>query len=285
MSTLGELYKNAKAALSAAEIDTAETDALLLMGHFFSASRAEIITHPEKKVSEQSEKSFLAAVKKRGEHYPLQYILGSWEFMGLELQTGEGVLCPREDTATLVYALAKKLSDAPAVGVDLCAGTGAVSLGLCSLLPSVSVHALELFEDAYKYLELNLDTYAELDIQPHRADVLNKQDIEKLGLPPLDFIASNPPYIESADISHLQEEVQHEPSSALDGGTDGLDFYRAILSPLWSNKLKHGGVIGVEIGETQAEAVSSLMAAAGFSDIEVHKDMAGLDRAVTARKI
>ncbi len=278
--TYGELYSKAKADFAASGIDSPEADAILLMEHFFSVSKAQIITCKNKEAP-HNQGAFLAAVNKRAERCPLQYILGGWSFMGLDLLAGEGVLCPREDTAVLVNAVAEKLSgvDNP-VGVDLCAGTGAVGLGLCTLLLDASVFAVEKYDEAFAYLIRNVDSYAEYDICPIKADIMKPLVFD---LPKLDFIISNPPYIAADEFAGLLPEIGFEPKTALDGGTDGLDFYRTILSPLWLDRLKPGGIVGLEIGDTQAQAVTSLMQNTRLTDIKLHKDLSGLDRALTAK--
>ncbi len=278
--TYGELYSNAKAALASAGIDSPEADAHILMEHFFALDKAGIISRKNEKAPEYG--AFLAAVEKRRGRFPLQYILGAWEFMGLSLPVGEGVLCPREDTAVLVRAVAERLRGIEnPIGIDLCAGTGAVSLGLCSLIPGASVIAMEKYDAAFSYLKTATDLYAEYDVRPLQRDITLPPPID---LPALDFIASNPPYIAEHEFPSLQPEIGFEPHAALSGGTDGLDFYRSILSPLWLGRLKSGGVVGAEIGDTQAAAVADLMKAAGLTEIDLHKDLSGLDRALTAKK-
>lgn len=292
--TLGELYRNAKTDLSTADVDSPELDAQLLIEQFLGFDRTDVITHSDKDISKaQNIEAFLYALKRRCDRIPLQYILGSWEFMGLELAVTEGVLCPRDDTATLVYALEKKLStkfptmppDVSLVGVDLCAGTGAVALGLCSLIPETSVTAIELYDEAFDILNTNIDSYAEFDVRALQGDITSAENVSSLKLPALDFIASNPPYIAKHELSSLQKEVQIEPQTALDGGTDGLSFYRAIASPMWLDYLRPQGIVAVEIGDTQAAEVSEIFNSAGLVGIETHKDLHGLDRAITASKI
>ncbi len=280
-----ELYREAAERLKAAGVDSPGPDALVLLEHFFGLNRAGLALHGEEEPGDpEAEGRFQNAVKERAARRPLQYILGSWEFLGLSLQVGEGVLVPREDTAVLVEAMAERLGKtASPQGLDLCAGTGAVGLGLCSLLPGARVGCVELSSQALPYLERNLAAYPQYRAEALRGDVLLPAAAKGFALESLDFIASNPPYVPKGEIPSLQPEVQKEPVSALDGGEDGLAFYRAILA-YWTPLLKPGGVLGVEIGEDQGEEVSTLFAAQGLTGLEVRKDWSGLDRAVLGNK-
>lgn len=280
--TYRELYLVCRQALTRAGVDSPGNDAMLLLRHFFGLDRPALALHGEELPSPDREASFLEAAAQRAARRPLQYILGQWQFLGLTLKVGEGVLAPREDTAVLVEALAKQLQNVPSPkGLDLCAGTGAVALGLCSLLPQAEVLCLELSDAAFPYLEENIRAYPEYHVTAQRGDILSPALAAEFR-EPLDFIASNPPYIPSGELPSLQAEVQKEPAMALNGGSDGLLFYRAIAA-LWAPLLKPGGVLAVEIGETQAEDAAALFRAAGLGDISIHKDWAGLDRAVTAK--
>ena len=278
--TFRELYLAARKLLSDNGIEDPRTDSLLLMETFLGKDRAGLTLHGEEAPAPEQEAAFWNAVKERADHRPLQYILGKWEFMGLSLQVGEGVLVPREDTAVPVEALAQRLKGvADPAGLDLCAGTGAAALGLCTLLPETSVTCLEYSRQAFSFLERNLAAYPQYRVQAVFGDILLPETPEKIGQKELDFIFSNPPYIPTSQLVTLQPEVRNEPPMALDGGEDGLTFYRAICS-LWLPLLKPGGVLAVEIGEEQGEAVSNLFAEHGLKDIEVKKDWANLDRCV-----
>lgn len=281
--TYRQLYLTGRQALARAGIDAPGSDAMALVTCFLGLDRPGLALRGEASPSPDQEAAFLQAVEERAAHRPLQYILGSWDFLGLTLAVGEGVLCPREDTAVLVEALAALLQGVPAPqGVDLCAGTGAVGLGLCSLLPQAQVACVELSPQAFPYLEQNIAAYPQYRAVPRRGDVLSPETAACFPRRSLDFLASNPPYIAAGELPTLQPEVQNEPSLALDGGPDGLRFYRAIAG-LWLPKLKPGAPFGVEIGETQADAVCGLFQAQGAVGLQVHRDWAGLDRCVTGR--
>ena len=278
--TYRQLYLHCLSRLRAAGIEDPGTDAALLCRHFFSLDRPGLAVHGEEHCPEPARQAFLQAVREREGRRPLQYILGRWDFMGLTLQVGEGVLVPREDTAVLVEALARQLARREGLsGVDLCAGTGAVALGLCSLYPRLQMDCLELSPQAFSYLEKNLQAYPQYPVRAFQGDILSRETAARFQ--GLDVIAANPPYVAKDILPSLQQEVQREPAMALDGGQDGLLFYRAIAKE-WVPLLNQGGVLGVEIGEEQGEAVMGLFQASGLSQIVLHKDWAGLPRAVTA---
>lgn len=277
--TYRELYLKARRELAAGGVDSPGQDSLALLGAFFGLDRPGLALHGEEVPPPETEAVFLRAVAERADRRPLQYILGEWDFLGLTLRVGEGVLVPREDTAVLVKALAQKLKNraAPITGLDLCAGTGAVGLGLCSLLPGTEVACVELSEQAFPFLQQNLAAYPQYHTSAVKGDVLLPETAGKYAPASLDFIASNPPYIRAEELPGLQAEVQKEPAMALNGGTDGLDFYRAITA-LWLPLLKPGGVLAVEIGEDQGAEVSRLFSSHGLEHVEILPDLAGLDR-------
>lgn len=279
-----EGYLLLRRALAAAGIEDPGAEARLLCERFLGLDRAGLALHGDEVVPPHKERALLAAARQREQYRPLQYILGEWEFLDLRLAVGEGVLCPREDTAVLVRTLAGRLANRPApLGLDLCAGSGAVALGLCSLLPRASVTCVELSEAALGYLRENLGRYPQYSVTALRGDVLEPKAAAIFAPGSLDMIAANPPYVRTQELSGLQPEVRQEPALALDGGPDGLRFYRAICAH-WLPLLKPGGLLAVEIGEEQGKAVEALFAAAGLRAISVQKDLAGLDRCVSGIK-
>lgn len=279
--TCRELYLQARRALSEAGVDSPSFDAAALAEAFLGLDRPALAVRGGESPDGERTRAFLEAVAQRAARRPLQYILGEWPFMSLTLRVGEGVLAPREDTAVLVEALARQLADVPAPkGLDLCAGSGAVGLGLCSLLPGARVACVELDGAALGYLGENIARYPQYRVTLAQANVLEPPQGFEGGL---DFIASNPPYVPSPEVPGLQPEVLNEPRLAVDGGQDGLVFYRAIVDH-WLNLVKPGGLLAVETGESQGQEVSVLFAAAGLTGVQVVKDLAGLDRVVLGRK-
>ena len=217
---------------------------------------------------------------RRLEGEPLQYILGEWDFYGITLKVGEGVLIPRPDTETVAERAIKLLkgSEKPLV-YDLCAGSGCIGIALAKFA-GANVKFFEKSEKALKYLKENVeltDTNGEITV----CDVLEEPSED---LPEADLIISNPPYIKSCVMPSLQREVQFEPKMALDGGEDGLVFYRTIAK-LWKKKIKKGGHLVFEIGYDQMEEVTSILKNEGYSDVAAEKDLCGNYRVVYGKNI
>lgn len=276
-----ELYLLARQRLGQAGVDSPGVDAALLAEKFLGLDRRGLALHGEEEADSPQEAAFLTALRDREARRPLQYILGSWEFLGMDLSLGEGVLVPREDTIVLVETLASRLKGTPApCGLDLCAGTGAVALGLLTMVPDCSARCVEVSPQALPYLEENLGRYGQGRVTAFAGDVLSRETAAAFAPGSLDFLCSNPPYIATGELSSLQPEVQREPALALDGGPDGLVFYRAITQ-LWLPLVRSGGLVAVEIGETQGSQVAELFVRAGLRDVTVTKDWAGLDRVVS----
>ena len=279
--TVRALYTEVRKMLESVTEDPA-FEAICLTEKHFGLDRTGLLLHGSREADAKAEAAVREDAEKRISGEPLQYLLGEWDFMALTLFCGPGVLIPREDTAVLVEAAAKRLCGKKQPrGMDLCAGTGAVALMLAHET-GAAVQAVELFDGAFAYLEKNIARYGALSVKAVRGDVLSGAFAESAE-GDLDFIVSNPPYIEKAELPLLQREVQKEPVTALDGGEDGLVFYRAICRN-WTRKLKTGGVLAVEIGETQGAAVAELFRIAGLREICIHKDAGDLDRAVSGIK-
>lgn len=222
--------------------------------------------------------SFLAHCRRLAAGEPLQYLLGEWEFYGLPFYVGEGVLIPQPDTETLVETALGLLDGLPSpVIADLCSGSGCVAVAVAHMRPDARVYALELSEEAFPYLERNIARNG-ANVEALHCDALNPPE-----LPPLDGVASNPPYISRVEMAGLPPQVRREPEMALYGGEDGLDFYRA-LPGIYYPLLKNGGFLALEVGYTQAEAVAALLTGAGYRGVETRRDLAGVARVIAARK-
>lgn len=225
--------------------------------------------------------------EKRAQRWPLQYIEGHWPFLDFELIVGPGVLIPRADTEVVCEAAAQTVMGCtnPKV-LDLCAGSGALGLGVKRLIPSAQVIALEKSTQALAYLKRNavqaLPGFSNNDpaIQVVQGDVFAYQ--AELPLGQLCLIVSNPPYLTAQEMQNLQPEVAFEPAMALQGGEDGLDFYRHIAAN-YQKALRSGGTLAFEIGCNQAADVSELLKENGWQQITVFKDLGGNDRAVLAK--
>lgn len=271
---LKDLYIKLRGILSEAEIEAPGLEARLLIEGVTGMNRASQIANSNSEISGEIQEKLISMAQKRAEHLPLQYILGKWNFMGFEFKVGEGVLIPRDDTEVLVGLCLDYLKNSNGkTALDLCAGSGAISVAL-DKLANADVTAVELSDKAYNFL---LENIKGTNIKPHKGDIFEcYRDFEAKSF---DLIASNPPYIKTAEIEALQTEVGYEPKTALDGGADGLDFYRAIARR-WTPLLKSGGAMAFELGEGQAEYVGGLMADHGYINIKTAKDLGGTDRAI-----
>ncbi len=271
---LKDLYLKLRGILSEAEIEAPELEARLLIEGVTGMNRASQIANSNSEISGEIQEKLISMAQKRAEHLPLQYILGKWNFMGFEFKVGEGVLIPRDDTEVLVGLCLDYLKNSNGkTALDLCAGSGAISVAL-DKLANADVTAVELSDKAYNFL---LENIKGTNIKPHKGDIFEcYRDFEAKSF---DLIASNPPYIKTDEIEALQTEVGYEPKTALDGGADGLDFYRAIARR-WTPLLKSGGAMAFELGEGQAEYVGGLMADHGYINIKTAKDLGGTDRAI-----
>lgn len=280
---LKEAYQSGKRKLSKAGVESAAFDASCLFAHCFGMERSRLPLCGEEEADSAVWDRYELLLDRRAAGEPLQYLLGEWEFMGLPVLVGEGVLIPRDDTEVLVRTAARLLgqTERPKI-LDLCAGSGAVGIALSRLYyPEGDVVSLELSEEAFSYLQKNIARNRTVRVTPVRGDALagpKKNEREAY-----DALLSNPPYIPTGDLPSLQAEVQREPALALDGGTDGLRFYRAIAS-LWVPAVRPGGIVAVEIGIGQAKAVCALWEQAGLRDICVERDIAGIERVVAGRK-
>lgn len=286
--TFGAWYQKGKNYLQKAGIESPAFDAVCLFQKVFGLDRQGLIARSSEEAP-QDGGLFWSLIERRAQKEPLQYLLGEWEFLDGRLKVGEGVLIPREETELLVYTARDLLLQSgaapgdPLKVLDLCAGTGAVGIGLGKLFPRSEIFCVEWYGEAFRYLEENIAQAGGGRVKAVRADVLSgpggKFPALKGGF---DALVSNPPYLETGELASLQEEVRREPRTALDGGSDGLDFYRAIAGK-WLELQKPGGVLAVEIGESQGAAVKGLFREYGVQELQVYQDFNGLDRVVAGR--
>ncbi len=215
-------------------------------------------------------------VKRRADGEPLQYILGHVDFLGLQLRVGKGVLIPRPETELLVEETIKRVKGqgSRVKILDLCTGSGCIALALAKEFPAAEVYATDVSAKAVKYAKGNADSNGIKNITFLKGPLF--EPLER-GMR-FEVITTNPPYIKTTDIAGLQREVREwEPIMALNGGEDGLDFYRQILSKA-AGYLKDNGCIVLELGFGQSEAVAEIAGNSGFKNISVKKDFAGIDR-------
>lgn len=221
--------------------------------------------------------------ERRAAREPLQYLLGEWDFMDFTLKVGRGVLCPRADSEVVCETAIELLQDVEApVVYDLCAGTGCLGLGIARAVPGAKVTCVEFSHDAWPYLTANVAALGSKTTQAELADVLTYYtQIEPASV---DLIISNPPYLTAQEMESLMPETAKEPAMALDGGRDGLDFYRVLVRQ-YRDAVRPGGWLVLEIGYAQAEAVLALGKAAGWQGGTCRKDAGGNDRVVFFRKL
>ncbi len=273
--TLSEAYNYGVYFLSANGVDEADFKSLCLCCHCAGIKNNEYEIHKNEDLIIMKKFADMLWQIKSGE--PLQYVIGRWDFYESEFHVGRGVLIPRPETeelTELVLDNAKRLCS-PVV-FDLCSGSGCIGISIAKALPSSTVYCVEKSEEALQYLLKNAESISNVKVV--NSDINYPSDIKNA-----DIIVSNPPYIKSSDLSVLQSEVQFEPSMALDGGADGLDFYR-IIAEKWNSNLKENGMLFLEIGEDQGEAVYEILEKQGFKEIEVIKDMYGNNRMVKSVK-
>ncbi len=292
--TLKEAYTEAGRRLKERGIPEASLDAWFLLEYVTGVSRASYYADPDREMNGTDLKRYRFLIGQRAEHIPLQHLTGTQEFMGLEFAVNDQVLIPRQDTEILVeQALAVlKNGEVPAERghiriLDMCTGSG------CILL-SVLHWSRKMLQDRTAGGQDILIEGTGADVSPG-ALATAEENARRLGVKAefvqsdlfdsisgrYGMILSNPPYIRTAEIENLQEEVRlHDPVLALDGREDGLYFYRRIVRES-CGCLENGGMLMFEIGFDQAEAVSGLMRDAGFAGIAVKKDLAGLDRVVS----
>lgn len=281
MATIQELLLIGKEKLDQSQNEYSKYERKVLLENVLGCNYMYMLMNGEEEVSLEQEQQYMALIKKRCEHYPLQYLLGYANFMDYTFYVDEHVLIPRNDTEVLVELVSNQLDNVLSKGLDkknqrildLCCGSGCIGISLKLYHNEISLTLSDVSEDALKVTKRNLEKY-DIKAKVICDNLLDGIDEQQ------DFIVSNPPYIESQVINTLMPEVKEfEPMLALDGGKDGLDFYREIVIKSLSC-LREGGWLFFEIGYNQGEAVSSLMKKQGFQDVEIRKDYANLDRVV-----
>ena len=274
MSTYASALRYGKKYLADRQIENSGGDAWYLMEYVWGIDRNYYFLHSDDIIEQKDEERYRDLLQKRGSHIPLQHLTGTCDFMGLTFQVNDQVLIPRQDTETLVESALLRLKEGDRA-LDLCTGSGCIILSLEKLGPGIRGLGADISAAALAVAKRNRDSLG-LESDFCISDLF--EGIEGV----FDIIVSNPPYIASGKIPGLMEEVRgFEPLLALDGGADGLDFYRRIIKDA-RNFLKPGGWLGLEIGYDQREAVEELLRRQGFIRTETLQDLAGLDRTVWA---
>ena len=280
--TYNELYISTRAALKRAGVEAYSLEARLLVSHAVGKSKEAFLRDLRLYTSTENEQKINALLQRRLAGEPLAYLIGEWEFYGLPIRVTPDVLIPRMDTEVLVKtavnALVGRKMDARIL--DLCSGSGCIGCAISHELPAARLVMVDISDRALEVSKQNLRLNRQNRTICLKADALAKPP---MSIGTFDLIVSNPPYVPSFEILTLDSSVRdYEPLGALDGGEDGLMFYRAIVRN-WKGVLRPGGQLMFEVGETQADAVSDLMRGAGFRDIATVEDTAGVRRVVIGR--
>ncbi len=274
--TLQKVYEVGTAALEEAGIEEAALDAQILLEHVTGCSKNDLLVHGDREISGDQRTKYEEVVKKRAERIPLQYLTGFRNFMGLDFAVSRDTLIPRQDTEILAEEVLKNLHDGMRI-LDLCTGTGCILISLLHYSNDCSGVGTDLVPGAVEIARQNAKYL--LEEKADRAVFLQGDLFEGVE-GKFEIIVSNPPYIPSSVIGELEPEVRdHEPMTALDGDKDGLAFYRRII-PQALDYLPGGGMLFLEIGYDQGADVKALMEEAGYLEVTVTKDYAGLDRVV-----
>ena len=286
-------------------IDDAHKESEIIVTHCLGIDKASLY-RDNPVLSERDVKEIDTVLQRRAQREPLQYIIGHLEFCGLKIKVGQGVLIPRPETELLAeevikavqrsaFSVQRKSKDSELQTsnselriLDLCTGSGCLALAIAKHFPDADVYGTDISKDAIRYANENAvlnDIRNVTFLKGSLFEPLSQLLTHNSSLLTFDVIVSNPPYIRSGDILNLQPEINKwEPRNALDGGEDGLSYYRTILSEA-RRYLMLSGVIFLEIGEGQAEEVSVIAMQNGFCNISVIKDYAGIERIVAVRAL
>lgn len=274
--TLKELYKYCSDSLCF--VDDANFETLCIFEDILNIKREKVLID-NSEANEDVLRKINNIVERRKNNEPLQYIIGEWDFYDMKFFVGEGVLIPRPETEMLVdFALDNLKKVENPIVFDLCAGSGCIGLTVAKHLPNATVYLFEKEDKAYSYLCKNKERHSLDNAIIVKCDIF---DYDFSSLPEAYLLLSNPPYIMSEEIATLQKEVLKEPTSALDGGKDGLDFYRCIAEK-WLKKMKKNSLIAMECGDNQSSDIIAIFSEK-YIENKVLFDFNNIDRIVTFR--
>jgi release factor glutamine methyltransferase len=285
-----ELLEEGKRTLKEAGITDAAIDAGILFEHVTGLGRGALIVRGEEEASERETDTYSLLLEKRSARVPVQHITGRADFMGLEFYVDRNVLIPRLDTEFLVEEMMREVGDGSSV-LDVCTGSGCILISLMRYKNDVDGTGTDISEAALEIARKNeslvFNTRTEKSSEGcglHNSIKWIRSDMFEAVTGEFDYIVSNPPYIRTDVIDNLMSEVRdHDPMQALDGGADGLRFYRIIAEEAGAH-LKRGGKLFLEIGYDQGEDVTGLLERQGFRDIKILKDYSGNERVVICSK-
>lgn len=281
--TYGSLYREAVKELREADIEDASTDARLLLAFVSGLDTAHLYAAMAEEMSPSGRERYCELVRRRKAHVPLQKLTGTADFCGIPFSVRGDVLIPRQDTELLAERAIGKVREmgnrreGPVRVLDLGTGSGCLAIAMKVYCPEAEVTASDISPAA---LDAARENAQNVGVKVRYVKSSLFQDLPEV----YSVIVSNPPYIRTSEIPALQEEVRlHEPRLALDGGEDGLSFYREIAREA-GRHLEEGGWLCLEIGCTQGDEVSELLREAGFLDVSLERDLSGKDRVVLARR-
>lgn len=276
--TIFEAYVEAKKRLEKAGIADCVFEAKQIIKFVTGFNNNQILTNCQQPLTEYQKNYLTVILHQREIRYPLQYIFGEWEFYGRPFKVGVGVLVPRADTEILVekcIELLKGIENAKIL--DLCTGSGCIGITLAKELKNSQVKMVEKYKEAKSYAEQNILLNKAENTELIMGDIfLGTASDQKY-----DLIVSNPPYVTKQEMNEISPETKLEPETALFGGEDGLEFYKAIIKN-YKNSLNKNGIMAFEVGFKQSEKVAELLKENGFRDITVTKDLNNIGRVVTA---
>lgn len=271
--TIGDALREGIALLNEVNMETASLDARILICHVLGCDSLYLTVHRDDIMDDKARDKYFDYISRRRVSEPVSYITGTKEFMSLEFKVTPDVLIPRPDTEILVEKIISETKDIPSPCIiDMCTGSGAIAISLSRYIKGSRVTALDISPSALEIAKFNAESNgAKVSFELH--------DAYKPYYAKADVLVSNPPYIPTGDIAELEKNVVHyEPHLALDGGDDGLDFYRAITQNAPCS-LKSGGILAFEVGMGQADDVEKIMKPI-FENITREKDLAGIERVV-----
>lgn len=273
-----EAYNSTKKALEKAGIEDYVFEAKQIIKHITGFSSSEILMNYTSKLSEFQRNNLTAIIRQRELRYPLQYIFGEWSFYGRDFYIGPGVLVPRADTETVIEVCLEFLSDKKSPKIlDLCAGSGCIGITLAKEKEDCTCLMVEKFPEAMRYAEKNIARN-----KADNAKIIAGDVFEGTGSgEKYDLIVSNPPYVSENEMETVSPETKYEPETALLGGADGLEFYKAITEN-YKRSLESNGLLVFEVGIGEAEAVKEILKTAGFKKTNTKKDLNGIERVVYA---
>lgn len=267
--------------LSQKGIEKSILEAEVILGYVMGWDRLRLYMEPNWELTQKQKTKYEQLIELRMQHIPVAYIIGKKEFYGIEMAVGQGVLIPRPETELLVEKVLDFISplEKPRIA-DICCGSGAIAVAVAVNNTKAVVYASDISQDAEKYTTTNIEKHQVGGrVFFIRGDLW--QPFEQRGIKNLDLVVSNPPYIPSEKLESLPPDVKREPRLALDGGSAGVEYYDRLIERAPEFLKPRGGII-FEIGWNQADMVKNMLLSAGFFQVEVTKDYAGLDRVISA---